>query len=69
MLIVGKVQVILVGHDFGGVCISYVMELFPTKIAKAIFVAATMLASGQSTLDLFSKKVRFPLKFCTKKGE
>lgn len=50
-------KVILVGHDFGGVCISYVMELFPTKIAKAIFVAATMLASGQSTLDLFSKQI------------
>ena len=52
-------QVILVGHDFGGACISYVMELFPSRIAKAIFVAATMLASGQSTLDLFSRQVRF----------
>ncbi|PON79700.1 Methyl esterase [Parasponia andersonii] len=50
-------KVILVGHDFGGVCISYVMELFPSKIAKAIFIAATMLASGQSTLDLFSRQI------------
>ncbi|KAK3222842.1 hypothetical protein Dsin_009867 [Dipteronia sinensis] len=49
-------KVILVGHDFGGACISFVMELFPSKIAKAIFVAAAMLTSGQSTLDLFSQQ-------------
>ncbi|KAH0991306.1 hypothetical protein GBA52_002789 [Prunus armeniaca] len=48
--------VILVGHDFGGTCISYVMELFPSKIAKAIFISAAMLASGQSTLNLFAQQ-------------
>ena len=53
------------GHDFGGACISYVMELFPSKVAKAIFIAATMLASGQSTLDLFSQQVGSPLHFLT----
>jgi hypothetical protein len=46
-----------VGHDFGGACISYVMELFPSKISKAIFIAATMLSSGQSTLHVFSQQV------------
>ena len=50
-------QVILVGHDFGGACISYMMELFPSKVSKAVFVAAAMLTSGQSTLDMFSQKV------------
>ena len=50
-------QVIFVGHDFGGVCISYAMKLFPSKIAKAVFIAASMLKSGQSTLDMFSQKV------------
>ena len=50
-------QVILVGHDFGGACISYVMELFPSKISKAIFIAAAMLSSGQSSLDMFSQQV------------
>ncbi|XP_059445202.1 putative methylesterase 11, chloroplastic isoform X1 [Corylus avellana] len=50
-------KVILVGHDFGGACISYVMELFPSKISKAIFVAAAMLSSGQSTLDVFSQQM------------
>lgn len=50
-------QVILVGHDFGGACISYVMELFPSKIAKAVFITAAMLTSGQSAIDIFSQQV------------
>lgn len=52
-------QVILVGHDFGGACISYAMESFPFKISKAVFIAAAMLTNGQSTLDMVSKQV-FP---------
>ncbi|XP_026386483.1 putative methylesterase 11, chloroplastic [Papaver somniferum] len=51
-----KEKVILVAHDLGGACISYVMELFPLKVAKAIFVAAAMLTSGQSTLDMFTQQ-------------
>ncbi|KAL3336560.1 hypothetical protein AABB24_029287 [Solanum stoloniferum] len=47
-------KVMLVGHDIGGACISYVMELYPSKVSAAIFVAAAMLKSGQSTLDMFS---------------
>lgn len=54
-------QVILVGHDFGGACISYAMELFPLKVAKAIFLAAAMLKNGQSTLDTFSQQVSLSL--------
>lgn len=49
-------KVILVGHDFGGSCISYAMELFPLKISKAVFLAAAMLNNGQSTLDMFSQQ-------------
>ncbi|PSS33653.1 Methylesterase 11 precursor [Actinidia chinensis var. chinensis] len=49
-------KVILVGHDFGGTCISSAMELFPHKVSKAVFVAATMLTSEQSTLDMLSQK-------------
>ncbi|KAG6656915.1 putative methylesterase 11, chloroplastic isoform X2 [Carya illinoinensis] len=48
--------VILVGHDFGGACISYAMESFPFKISKAVFIGAAMLTNGQSALDLFSKQ-------------
>ncbi|THG11449.1 hypothetical protein TEA_005513 [Camellia sinensis var. sinensis] len=51
-----KSEVILVGHDFGGTCISYAMELFPHRVSKAVYVAAAMLTSGQSTLDMFSQK-------------
>ncbi|KAL8471774.1 hypothetical protein ACS0TY_028485 [Phlomoides rotata] len=50
-------KVILVGHDFGGACISYAMEIFPSRISKAVFLAAAMLTSGQSALDIFSEKV------------
>ncbi|WZZ04142.1 hypothetical protein YC2023_090063 [Brassica napus] len=35
---------------------SYAMEMFPTKISKAVFISAVMLANGQSTLDLFNQK-------------
>ncbi|XP_031249109.1 putative methylesterase 11, chloroplastic isoform X1 [Pistacia vera] len=49
-------KVILVGHDFGGACISYAMELFPYKISKAVYIAAAMLTNGQSTLDMFNQK-------------
>ncbi|KAJ4879750.1 hypothetical protein Rs2_36804 [Raphanus sativus] len=48
-------KVILVGHDFGGACMSYAMEMFPTKISKAVFISAVMLANGQSTLHLFNQ--------------
>ncbi|KAH7432510.1 hypothetical protein KP509_07G025800 [Ceratopteris richardii] len=47
-------KVMLVGHDFGGVCISFVMEKFPQKIAKSVFVSATMVTNGQSASDIFS---------------
>ncbi|KAK8604303.1 hypothetical protein V6N13_099249 [Hibiscus sabdariffa] len=50
-------KVILVGHDFGGACISFVMELYPSKVAKAVFVAAAMLSNGQSALDMFSQQM------------
>ncbi|KAK9741214.1 hypothetical protein RND81_03G089300 [Saponaria officinalis] len=50
-------KVILVGHDIGGCCISLAMEMFPSKVSKAIFVAAIMLIDGQSALDIFSQQV------------
>eukprot|EP00262_Sarcandra_glabra_P016004 TRINITY_DN5065_c0_g1_i3.p1 TRINITY_DN5065_c0_g1~~TRINITY_DN5065_c0_g1_i3.p1 ORF type:complete len:406 (-),score=82.65 TRINITY_DN5065_c0_g1_i3:203-1366(-) len=49
-------KVILAGHDFGGACISYAMEVFPFKVAKAVFISAAMLTSGESTLDMFSQQ-------------
>ncbi|KAF3484700.1 hypothetical protein F2Q69_00054254 [Brassica cretica] len=32
-------------------------KMFPTKISKAVFISAAMLANGQSTLDLFNQKL------------
>ncbi|XWS48732.1 hypothetical protein CRYUN_Cryun13aG0101500 [Craigia yunnanensis] len=49
-------KIILVGNDFGGACISFVAELYPSKIAKAVFIAAAMLISSQSTFDMFSQQ-------------
>ncbi|KFK41347.1 hypothetical protein AALP_AA2G118700 [Arabis alpina] len=49
-------KVILVGHDFGGACMSYAMEMFPSKISKAVFISAAMLPNAQSTLDLFNQQ-------------
>ncbi|KAM0922356.1 hypothetical protein ACQ4PT_006281 [Festuca glaucescens] len=48
-------KVILVAHDFGGACISHAMEMFPSKIAKAVFLCATMLTNGHSALDMFQQ--------------
>ncbi|ONK67390.1 uncharacterized protein A4U43_C06F19670 [Asparagus officinalis] len=52
-----KDKVILVGHDFGGACISHAMEEFPSKIAKAVFVSAATPMNGQSILDMFTNQV------------
>ena len=49
------------GHDIGGVCISYAMEMFPRKIAKSIFISATMITDGQRAFDAFSLQVRLYL--------
>uniref|UniRef100_A0ACD5ULV0 Uncharacterized protein n=1 Tax=Avena sativa TaxID=4498 RepID=A0ACD5ULV0_AVESA len=48
-------KVILIAHDFGGACISHAMEMFPLKVAKAVFLCATMLTNGHSALDMFQQ--------------
>eukprot|EP01018_Ginkgo_biloba_P036116 Gb_38271 [translate_table: standard] len=53
-------KVILVGHDFGGACISYVMECFPSKIAKAVFISAAMVINEQRAFDIFAEEVVSP---------
>lgn len=50
-------QVILVAHNIGGACVSYAMECFPSKVSKAIFVAAAMIQDGQRAFDLFVRQV------------
>eukprot|EP00249_Psilotum_nudum_P007270 c20439_g1_i1 orf=332-1417(+) len=53
-------KVILVGHDFGGACISYAMESFSHNIAKAVFLSAAMVTNGQRAFDIFSPEVVTP---------
>ncbi|XP_078434141.1 putative methylesterase 14, chloroplastic [Wolffia australiana] len=53
----GDEKVILVGHSFGGACVSHAMECFPEKISKAVFVAATMVSDGQRPFDVFSQEL------------
>ncbi|KAM3398152.1 hypothetical protein P3S68_001666 [Capsicum galapagoense] len=49
--------IILVGHDIGGACVPYAMELHRSKVSKAVFIAAAMLKNGQSVLDMFSMQI------------
>lgn len=50
-------KVVLVGHDLGGACVSYAMEMFPSKVAKAVFLCAAMLTNGHSALDMFQQQM------------
>lgn len=53
-------KVILVGHDVGGACISYAMEHFPSKIAKAVFISAAMVINEQRAFDIFAEEAKNP---------
>jgi len=56
-------RVILVGHSFGGLCISIAMEIFPDKIAAAVFVTGWMPGPHLSYLSLFQEVQTFLLRF------
>lgn len=45
-------RVILVGHSFGGLCISLAMEFFPHKIAAAVFLTGWMPGPHLSYLSV-----------------
>lgn len=47
-------RIVLVGHDLGGLSVTYAMEHFHKNISVAVFIAAMMLPSGfPLTLELF----------------
>lgn len=57
-------QVILVGHSAGGLCVTHAMHIFSDKIKLAIFLAATMLPSGfLSEEDILDVRKSPALKF------
>lgn len=45
-------RVVLIGHSFSGLCISYAMQIFPQKISVAVFVSAYMPKSNFPPADL-----------------
>lgn len=47
-----QVQVILVGHSYGGCSIARASERYPDKIHVAVHIAAPMLNSGQSYAEI-----------------
>ncbi len=49
--------VILVGHSYGGLLISEVGERAPQKIKQLVYIAAFMLADGESLFDIASQDV------------
>ncbi|XP_031110597.1 putative methylesterase 12, chloroplastic [Ipomoea triloba] len=50
-------KVILVGHSAGGACVSYALEHFPQKIAKAVFLCGTMVSDAQRPFDVFAEEL------------
>lgn len=58
-------RVILVGHSLGGLAISQAMEMFPEKVAVAVFVTALM-PGPLFNISILNKEVPFlsyPLQF------
>ena len=53
-------RVILVGHSFGGLCISLAMESFPHKIAAAVFLTGWMPGPHLSYLSLMQEVPTVP---------
>jgi len=49
-------QVVLVGHSYGGMVISGVMNQMPERIAHAIFLDAAVPDHGMTTLDVYGVK-------------
>jgi pimeloyl-ACP methyl ester carboxylesterase len=44
-------DVILVGHSYGGTAISKVVELFPNRVRRLVYVAGYVLDDGDATAD------------------
>lgn len=46
-------KIVLVGHSFGGVSLAYASEVFPEKIAVAVYVAGIMILGGDRLQEDF----------------
>ena len=54
-------EVILVGHSYGGMVITGVMNQIPEKIKQAIFLDAAVPNHGMSALDLWPNMAQHPV--------
>ena len=52
-----RTDVILVGHSFGGMTVANVSEAIPDQLAKAVYVAAFLPQTGDSTFSLAQNPV------------
>ncbi|PKA65042.1 Putative methylesterase 12, chloroplastic [Apostasia shenzhenica] len=50
-------KVILVGHSCGGASVSYALEHCARRVAKAVFISATMIIDGQRPFDVFADEL------------
>lgn len=54
-------KVVLVGHGLGGMCLAYASEIFASKIAVAVYLAALMLPGGFESLERHMNKIETQL--------
>jgi alpha-beta hydrolase superfamily lysophospholipase len=52
-------RVVLVGHSYGGIPVSLAMEMFPKKVAVAVFVSASMPSSTNSLAAITKEVLEF----------
>lgn len=58
-------DVILVGHSYGGIPVTFAAERVPDRIAKVVFVDALMGEDGKTTMELQSPPIRDALNAST----
>ena len=51
-------DVVLVGHSMAGITMPGVAERIPDRLARLVFIACTVPADGQSTLDTLDPEIR-----------
>jgi pimeloyl-ACP methyl ester carboxylesterase len=52
ILVAQTEPVILVGHSMGGIVLSQVAEVYPTKIQKLVYLASPLLRDGECSLQI-----------------
>ncbi|MEN6343297.1 MAG: alpha/beta hydrolase [Methanospirillum sp.] len=56
-------DVVLVGHSYGGMVVTGVVDRIPERIARAVYLDAALPEPGESLFDLFAAASSDPLSF------